>query len=65
VTIGKRVWIGDGAVILPGAQIGHGAIIGANAVVTGIIPDNCIAVGLPAHAIRRYDVEAMRWVEWQ
>lgn len=55
VVIGDRSWIGHGAVILPGARIGKHVVIGANAVVTGDIPDYSVAVGSPARVIRRFD----------
>lgn len=51
VSIGKDCWIGAGVKILCGARIGNGCVIGANAVVIGEIPDNAIAVGVPAHVI--------------
>ena len=44
--------IGVGAILLPGAIIGRGAQIGAGALVTGVIPDFAIAVGVPARVIR-------------
>ncbi len=65
ITVGKNAWIGDGVVVLPGARIGEGSIIGANSLVTGTIPANCIAVGSPARPIRRYDFEAKEWVKWK
>jgi acetyltransferase-like isoleucine patch superfamily enzyme len=52
VIIGNDVWIGAGAKILMNCHIGDGAIIGANAVVTGDIPHNAIAVGIPARVIK-------------
>jgi acetyltransferase-like isoleucine patch superfamily enzyme len=52
VQIGNDVWIGTHAVILPGAQIGIGCVIGGGAVVTGAIPDYAVAVGVPAKVIR-------------
>ncbi|TDN55098.1 lipopolysaccharide O-acetyltransferase [Buttiauxella sp. JUb87] len=52
VFVGKNVWIGDGAIILPGVNIGEGAIIGANSVVTKSIPEYSIAAGNPAEVIR-------------
>lgn len=52
VTIGDDVWIGAGAKVLMNCHIGTGAIIGANAVVTGDIPEYAIAVGAPAKVIR-------------
>ena len=53
VIIGKNVWIGEGAAILPGVKIGENSIIGANSVVTKDIPSNCLAVGNPAQIIRQ------------
>jgi acetyltransferase-like isoleucine patch superfamily enzyme len=41
-------------VVLPGARIGKNAVIGANAVVTGEIPDFAVAVGSPARVVKRY-----------
>lgn len=52
VRIGDDVWIGAGVKILMNAHIGSGAIIGANAVVTGDIPQNAIVAGVPARVIR-------------
>lgn len=48
VTIKEGAWIGVGAVVLPGVTIGRNAVVGANAVVTGDVPDNHIARGIPA-----------------
>lgn len=48
VAIGDDVWIGAGAIILPGVQIGEGAIIGAGAVVTHSIAAFDIVTGLRA-----------------
>lgn len=53
VIIGKNVWIGDKATILPNVTIGDGAIIGANSVVTQDIPQNSIWVGNPGHLVKR------------
>lgn len=53
VRIGAGSWLGHGAVVLPGAQIGRNVVIGANSVVTGTIPDHSVAVGAPARVIRR------------
>lgn len=52
VIIGKNVWLGEGVAVLPGSQIGDNSIIGSNAVVTGIIPTNSIAIGVPARVIK-------------
>jgi len=56
VSIGKHVWIGIGAIILPGVQIGDYAIIGAGAVVSRHVPDKAVVVGNPAHIIRYREV---------
>jgi len=53
VHIGDDVWIGAHAVILPGVQIGTGAVIAAGAVVTREIPAYAVAAGVPAK-VKRY-----------
>ena len=53
VAIGDNVWIGRGAMVMPGVTIGDGAVIGAGAIVTGDIPAFSIAVGVPARVIRK------------
>ena len=56
--IGNDVWIGQNAVILPGVNIGDGAIIGANSVVGSNVAPYTIVVGNPAKIIRkRFDEE--------
>ena len=57
-----NVWIGDGAIILPGAHIGTGSIIAANSVVNGTIPKYCTAAGIPAEPIKKYDWISNSWV---
>lgn len=53
VHIGNRVWIGAGAIILPGVTIGDGSVIGAGSVVTKDIPAGVVAVGNPCRVLRR------------
>ncbi len=48
VVIGSNVWIGGGAIILPGITIGDDAIIGSGSVVTRDVPDGATVVGNPA-----------------
>ena len=52
VTINDNVWIGAGAIILPGVTIGENSVIGAGSVVTKDIPANVVAVGNPCKVIR-------------
>jgi acetyltransferase-like isoleucine patch superfamily enzyme len=61
VSIGDGTWIGENACII-GASIGRNCVVGANAVVTHDIPDYCVAVGIPAIVIRRFDMTLQRWV---
>lgn len=55
VHIGRNVWIGGGAFIMPGVTIGENSIIGAHSVVTKDIPPNVIAVGSPCKVLREID----------
>lgn len=52
VTIGDDVWIGGNVTILPGVTIGSNVVIGAGAVVTHDIPDDSLALGVPARVVR-------------
>ncbi|HXB68859.1 MAG TPA: acyltransferase [Candidatus Acidoferrales bacterium] len=52
VVIEDGVWIGSGAIILPGVRIGARSIIGAGAVVTKDVAAGVIAVGTPARVLR-------------
>ncbi len=54
VRIGAGSWLGAGAVILPGAQLGRNVVVAAGAVVRGEIPDNAVVAGVPAKVIRTY-----------
>lgn len=52
ITIEDNVWIGGGAIILPGITIGQNSVIGAGSVVTKSIPANCLAVGNPCKVVK-------------
>jgi maltose O-acetyltransferase len=52
VAIGSDVWVGGGAIILPGVWIGSRTVIGAGSVVTRDIPDSVFAAGNPCRVIR-------------
>jgi acetyltransferase-like isoleucine patch superfamily enzyme len=52
VSIGDDVWIGAGALVLPGVTIGDGAIVAAGAVVTRDVGPYQVVAGTPAHAVR-------------
>jgi maltose O-acetyltransferase len=52
VTIGNDVWIGGGAIVLPGVSIGDRAVIGAGAVVTKDVPADAVVAGNPARVVR-------------
>ncbi|MFL6675325.1 MAG: sugar O-acetyltransferase [Massilia sp.] len=53
VTIGRNVWIGGGAIILPGVTIGDDAIVGAGSVVTRNVPAGATVAGNPACLVRQ------------
>jgi acetyltransferase-like isoleucine patch superfamily enzyme len=62
VEVGSNVWIGYGACILRGATIGDNSVIGTSAVVTGEVPANAVAGGVPARVIRMRDApKTLRW----
>ncbi len=69
--IGHDVWIGYGALIMPGVRIGNGAIIPACSVVTGDVPAYTVYGGNPARLIRERfapevvaELEAIAWWDW-
>ncbi len=68
VTLGHDVWVGHGAVILPGLTIGTGAAVGAGSIVTKDVPPFAIVVGNPARILRvRFAppiVEALQRIAW-
>lgn len=69
--VGHDVWIGYGVTIMPGVQIGNGAIVATKAVVTKDVPAYGIVGGHPAELIRfRFDeltrraLEEIAWWDW-
>jgi len=56
VCIENDVWVGAGAIILPGVTLGKGCVVGAGSVVTRSIPPYTVAVGNPARPIREISV---------
>ncbi len=52
VRIGSRAWIAAGVVLVAGAEVGSGSTVAANAVVTGSLPDDVLAGGVPAKVIK-------------
>jgi acetyltransferase-like isoleucine patch superfamily enzyme len=64
VVVGSNVWIGYGACVLRGVQIGDNSIIGTNSVVTRDVPANAVVAGIPARVIRMREAPAqLRWRE--
>lgn len=71
VIIGNDVWIGHGAIIMPGVKIGDGAIIGSGSIVTKDVERYSIVVGAPASLLRyRFSKEIceqlqeIKWWDW-
>ncbi len=52
VVVEADVWVGAGAVVLPGVRIGRGAVVGAGAVVTRDVPAGAVCAGVPARLQR-------------
>ncbi|MDI3288242.1 sugar O-acetyltransferase [Polyangium sp. 15x6] len=60
VRIGDDVWLGGGAIVLPGVTIGDGAVIGAGSVVTKDVAAGWVVAGNPARPIKRVDENGAR-----
>jgi maltose O-acetyltransferase len=52
VTIGRDVWVGSGAILLPGITVGDGAIVAAGAVVSRDVPPGATVAGVPARPVK-------------
>ncbi len=61
VTIEDNVWIGAGAIILPGVCIGKNTVIGAGSIVTKDIPANVVAIGSPCRVLREINEDDMKY----
>lgn len=61
VEIGDGSWLGTHVVIAGNVKIGKHCVIGANSVVTKDIPDYCVAVGIPAKIIKKYNFDTCTW----
>lgn len=55
IKVGNDVFIGNNTIILPGVTIGNNVVVGAGAVVSRDIPDNSLAVGIPARVVKTSD----------
>ena len=55
IVIGDNVWLGGGAIVLPGVTIGENSVVGAGAVVTKDVPANVVVAGNPARILRQID----------
>ena len=55
IVIEDNVWIGGGAILLPGISIGRNAVVGAGAVVPRSVPANAVVAGNPARVIRKIE----------
>ena len=66
------MWIGHGAIIMPGVKIGHGAVVAAGAVVTSDVEPYAIVAGVPARFLKwRFEpnistrIIALAWWDWE
>ena len=55
ILIDDNVWVGGGAILLPGVTIGRNAVVGAGAVVSRNVPANTVVAGNPARVIREIE----------
>ncbi|MDJ1114490.1 acyltransferase [Microbacterium dauci] len=64
VTIGSEVFVGTGATIMPGVEIGDRCVVAAGAVVTRSVPSGSVVAGVPARVIGSYDDLAAKIATW-
>ncbi|MBR1799401.1 MAG: acyltransferase [Bacteroidales bacterium] len=55
VVVHRNAWIGVNAILMPGIEVGEGAIVGAGAVVTQNVPPNTMVAGVPARTIKTFE----------
>lgn len=55
ITIGNNVFIGSNVIIMPNTNIGNNVVIGSGSIVTKDIPDNSVAIGIPAKPIKNIE----------
>jgi len=58
ISVGDRVWLGHGVVVLKGVTVGAGSVVGMRSIVTKSLPPSSLAVGVPARVVR----EAISWM---
>lgn len=71
IKVGHDVWVGDSVIVLPGVEIGHGAVIGAGSIVTRSVDAYSVMAGNPASKVRmRFESEIidllldLKWWDW-
>ena len=66
--VGHDVWLGYGALVLPGSRIGNGVVVGAGSVVRGTVPDYAVVTGNPARIVRmrfaEAEIERLNQIAW-
>lgn len=69
--VGSDVWFGNGATVLPGVRVGHGAVVAASSVVASDVPPYSVVAGNPARVVRRrfddHEVDLLleaAWWDW-
>lgn len=59
IFVGNKVWLAEDVLLLGGARVGNGCVVGARSLIVSQLPDKCLAVGLPAKVVRA----GIRWEE--
>jgi acetyltransferase-like isoleucine patch superfamily enzyme len=61
VRLGRNVWIGAGALLLKGADVGEDSVVGAGSVLRGTVPAGVLVAGNPAEVIKKFDESERGW----